>query len=91
MRDDERLFSLGLKLFIITLPLVAAFHTLFNADDKRLTAKRREAVSLEQDLKNADARFSAMVRPDRLRPIVNETHPNFRPIGTGRTISVRSM
>ena len=91
MRDDERLFSFAIQFFIITLLLVAVFHMLFDSDDKKLKAKNRELVSLEQDLSNATVRFTALIRPEILRPIVTKAHPNYRPIGTGRTISVRNM
>ena len=91
MRDDERLFSFAIQFFIITLLLVAVFHMLFDSNDKKLNAKNRELVSLEQDLSNASVRLAALLRPEILRPIVMKVHPDYKPIGTGRTISVRNM
>jgi hypothetical protein len=91
MRDDERLFSFGFQFFFITIILVAVFHFLFTKDEKILKAKNREIVSLEQDLANASVKFAALVQPEILRPIVMKVYPNYRPIGSGRTISAKSL
>ena len=71
--------------------VIAVFHTLFNADEKQLNKKNRTALSLEQDLANAKVKFAALVQPDILRPIVMQIYPTYKPIGTGRIISVKNL
>ena len=91
MRDDERLFSFGLRFFALTLVAVAVFHAAFNMDEKKLGAKNKIIRALEQDNENAKGRFADLVRPDILRPIVMRIHPSYRHIGTGRTQSAGSL
>ena len=91
MRDDERLFSIGIQFFMTALLIVALFHMMFDITDKRLKAKNREIVSLEQDLSNAKVRFETMTRPETLRPIVSKIFPTWRHIGTDRVISVKNL
>ena len=88
MREDEKLFSFGSHIFIVTLLLVAIFHALFSADEKKLDTKNRKIITLEQDIANAQVKFSALTQPDVLRPIVLQIYPDWKPIGTGRTIDV---
>jgi hypothetical protein len=91
MRDDERVFAFGFSFLIVALIVTAAFHVAFDSADKDLRGKIRIAVALEKDLDNASVQFSALVRPEVLRPIVMRLYPNYRPIGTGRTISAKEL
>ena len=91
MRDEDNFFSFAIQFFIIAVLLVAVFHGLFNADDKKLKAKNKELVLLEQDLANATVRFAALIQPDVLRPIVIKTFPSYAIVGTGRTINVGNL
>ena len=92
MSDDERtIFSFGFGFFLLSLLAIAAFHAAFYADEKKLDAANKKIVALEQDLANASARFSGLVQPERLRPIVIQIFPHYRPIGTGRAVAVKDM
>jgi len=91
MRDDERLFSFGMQFIALTLIIVAIFHAAFNADEKNLIKQNRIITSLEQDLANAKVKFATLVQPNILRPIVQQIHPTYVHIGTGRSISVQNM
>ena len=91
MRDDERLFSFGLAFIIFAAVIVTIFQVAFDSNEKKLKQQNAKIISLEQDLANASVRFSALVQPESLRRMVMQTHPSYRPIGTGRTISVKSM
>lgn len=91
MRDDERLFSIGLQFFIITLVAVAVFHVMFNSTERALSQKNKTMRMLDQDLANASVRFSELVQPEMLRPVVMRVHPYYRPIGSGRTIGARDI
>ena len=91
MRDDERLFVFAIQFFIVTILLVAVFHTLFDSDDKKLRSKNREIVLIEQDLANAETVFARMVQPDALRPVVTKVFPSYRTIGTGQTVNINSL
>jgi hypothetical protein len=91
MRDDERLFSFGLAFIIFSVLIVTIFQVAFDSDEKKLRQKNARIISLEQDLKNASADFSALVRPEILRPIVMQIYPAYRPIGTSNIVSVKNM
>ncbi|MDR2770036.1 MAG: hypothetical protein LBB08_01140 [Rickettsiales bacterium] len=91
MRDDERLFSFGVAFFLFALLAIAIFNSAFNASDKKLKIQNARIIRLEQEAANASVRFRELIRPEVLRPIVMRTFPDFKPIGTGRTISVKDI
>ena len=92
MTDDEwTIFKFGGRFFIFAMLAVAVFHAVYGYNEKKLDAANKKIVALEQDLANASARFSGLVQPERLRPIVMQIFPNYRPIGTGRAVAVKDM
>jgi hypothetical protein len=91
MRDGELVFNFGFASLIIMAIVTAAFFVAFSSDENNLKKKNKTIVSLEQDLANATVKFSSLVQPEVLRPIVATVYPKYKPIGTGQTISLESM
>jgi hypothetical protein len=86
MENDEKLFSFGLEFFITALLVISVFHAVFNYNEKNLAKKNKQLVTLEQDTANASVKFTNLIQPEILRPIVMELYPKYKPIGTKQTI-----
>ena len=90
MESDEKIFSFGLEFFLITLVIIAIFHSAFSSNEKNLIAKNKTIVTLEQDIANASVKFAALIQPEFLMPIVTKIYPNYKSIGTKQRIDART-
>ncbi|MCL2758224.1 MAG: hypothetical protein FWE64_02785 [Alphaproteobacteria bacterium] len=88
MREDEKMFQLGLGLLIVAFIMIAAFQVAFRIQEKDRARTKTAIIRTQQEYAQKRAYFSGLLRPENLRGIVSMAFPRFETIGFGKNINI---
>lgn len=92
MRDDEKMFQIGLWTFGIALLLsVVIFPVAFRTQGRQINLVQKEIVSLQQQIAVREAEFASLVIPEILRNSVDMVAPKSKNIGFSKNVWVGDL
>jgi len=91
MRDDEKMFQLGLGLMVIAFLVMAVFQVAFRTQERQRARVKSQIVRTQQEHAQKSAELSGLIRPENLRVMVAEMFPRFETIGFRKNINVNDI
>ena len=85
MRDDEKMFNLGMIMAIGMVCLIVFLQVCYREQNKNLKYIRRELNTTQQEYAIAQTRFSSLSSADNLRKIVGKVNPNAEIVSFSKT------
>ena len=91
MKDDEKIFGWGVGLLAAMFVIGATLQVCYRAQSRAIARANAGIVRTQQETADAQAKLSALVRPEILRNVVNEMYPRFESIGFKKNINVMEI
>lgn len=91
MRDDEKMFNLGLCMLIGVVCLIAFLQVCYRVQNNNLEYVRSAMDDTKYDFATAETKFSNLSSGDSLRRVVTETHPNITTVSYSKTVHIDSI
>jgi hypothetical protein len=92
MRDDEKMFHIGLWFFGISLILsVVVFPVAFRTQTRQINLVQKEIIALEKEIAKKEAEFASLITPEILRNSVDMVAPKSKNIGFSKTVWVGDL
>ena len=88
MRDDEKMFSLGLSALIVVICLIVLLQVCYRVQNKNLAYVRNTLDATRHDYALAETKFSDLLSGDNLRKSVMQTNPNAVTVSFSKTIRI---
>ena len=91
MRDDEKMFSLGVAMFVGIVCLIVFLQVCYREQNKNLKDVRRDIDVAKQEYALAETRFSALSSADSLRGSVVEINRNVEVVSFSKTVNINDI
>ncbi|MBR3782564.1 MAG: hypothetical protein IKL14_04225 [Alphaproteobacteria bacterium] len=92
MRDDEKMFRIGLwTLGIGLLISVVIFPVAFRTQGRQLKRVQREIVALQQKIAVKEAEFASFITPEKLRNSVDIIAPKSKTVAFSNAVWVGDL
>lgn len=91
MRDDEKLFNLGMVMAISMVCLIVFLQVCYREQDNNLKGVRRAMDTTRQEFSVAQTRFSALSSADSLRSSVVGINPKAETVSFSKTIHIDNI
>lgn len=91
MKDDERIFRLGISMVVAMFVIGVSLQVFFRAQSRQLARTNASIVRVQQETAQAQARLATLVRPEILRSLISEIYPKFESIGFKKNINVTDI
>lgn len=88
MRDDEKMFNLGVAMFVGIVCLIVFLQVCYREQNNNLKSVRRLADVARQDYAIAETKFSALSSADSLRSSVVGINPNAEVVSFSKTLRI---
>lgn len=92
MRDDEKMFQIGLWFFGVSLLLsIVVFPVAFRTQARQLNLVQKEIVALQQQIALKEAEFASLIMPEILRNSVGMVAPKSKTVAFSRTVWIGDL
>lgn len=92
MRDDEKMFQIGLWTFVVAVLLgIVVFPVVYRTQIRQLNRVRREIVALQKEIALREAEFAAIITPERLRNSVDIVAPKSKTVAFSSTVWIGDL
>ena len=91
MRDDEKMFNIGVTMFCCIVCLVAFLQVCYRVQDNNLKSVRQSMETTKQEYDIAGTKFSALSSAGLLRASVAEINPNMETVSFSKTININDI
>jgi len=91
VREDEKMFHIGVTALLVILALGAALQVGFRVQNNARAHTRRAIELNQQKFADDRTRLSSMLRNESLRHIVFDVFPDFEQIGYRKKISISEL
>ena len=91
MRDDEKMFNLGMIMAIGMVCLIVFLQVCYREQNNNLKNVRREMDATRQEFALAQTKFSALSSADSLRSSVIGINPKAETVSFSKTIHIDSI
>ena len=88
MHDDEKMFNLGISMFIGIIGLIMFLQVCYREQNRNLKYVHNTMESVQQDTETAETRFSALTSGDLLRGSVIGVNPKSETVSYSKTIHI---
>jgi len=88
MRDDEKMFNLGVAMFVGIVCLIVFLQVCYREQNNNLKSVRRSADVARQEYAVAETKFSALSSADSLRGSVVGINPNAEIVSFSKTVHI---
>jgi len=88
MRDDEKMFNLGMIMFVGVMCLIVFLQVAYRRQNNDMKNVRSAMESVRQEYEVAETRFSALLAADSLRNSVVGVLPNAETVSFSKTIRI---
>lgn len=91
MRDDEKMFNLGVAMFVGIVCLIVFLQVCYREQNNNLKGVRRAADVAKQEYAVAETKFSALSSADSLRGSVVEINRNAEIVSFSKTVHINDI
>ena len=91
MRDDEKMFQIGIWSMGIVLLMTVILQVAFRTQNRQMNRTRREIVQTQQKIAVAEANFASYGRPEILRNLVVSVEPKSEAIGFNKFVTINDL
>jgi hypothetical protein len=91
MKDDEKIFRLGIGMVAAMFVIGVALQVFYRAQSREMARTNASIVRAQQETAEAAARLSALVRPEVLRSVASGMYPGFESIGFKKNINAAEI
>ena len=88
MRDDEKMFNLGVAMFVGIVCLIVFLQVCYREQNNNLKSVRRSADVARQEYAVAETKFSSLSSADSLRGSVVGINPNAEIVSFSKTVHI---
>ena len=88
MRDDEKMFNLGISMFIGVIGLIMFLQVCYREQNRNLKYIHNTMESVRQETETAETRFSALTSGDLLRGSVVGVNPKSETVSFSKTVHI---
>ncbi|MBR3510667.1 MAG: hypothetical protein IKN73_01240 [Alphaproteobacteria bacterium] len=88
MQDDEKMFNLGIAMFIGVIGLIMFLQVCYREQNRNLKYIHNTMETVRQDTETAETRFSALNSGDLLRGSVVGNNPKAETVSYSKTIHI---
>ncbi|MCR4917592.1 MAG: hypothetical protein K5912_01450 [Alphaproteobacteria bacterium] len=88
MNEDEKIFRIGMWLFVIVLVLTFGLQVCYRAQNRERNRVHHEIVQTQKDIAIAQTNFSAYVRLGVLKNMVSGIVPNAEVISFQKSVEI---
>lgn len=91
MRDDEKMFNLGLCMLVGVICLIVFLQVCYRVQNNNLRYVRNSLEATRHDYSLAETKFSALSAGDSLRNCVVGINPNAATVSFSKTIHIDNI
>ena len=91
MRDDEKMFNLGLFTMLTVVGLIVFLQVCYRVQNENLAAVRNSLDNTRHEYSLAETRFSKLSSGDYLRSSVTGTNPTVETVSFSKTIHIDNI
>ena len=91
MRDDEKMFNLGMAMAIGIICFIVFLQVCYREQNNNLKSVRHEMDTVRQEFALAETRFSALSSADSLRGSVVGINPSAETVSYSKTININDI
>jgi len=91
MRDDEKMFNLGMAMAIGIVCVIVFLQVCYREQNNNLRNVRHAMDTTRQEFALAETRFSALSSADSLRGSVVGVNPNAETVSYSKTININDI
>lgn len=91
MRDDEKMFNLGLTMFMVVVLLIVFLQVCYRTQNSELNHIHNTIETLQQETENAETKFSALSSADFLRSVVMRAKPKSETVSFSKTVHINNI
>ena len=91
MRDDEKMFQIGVWSMGIVLLMTVVLQVAFRTQNRQMNRVRRDIVTTQQQIAVAEANFASYVRPEILRNLVVSIQPKAENISFNKYVAINDL
>ena len=88
MRDDEKMFNLGVAMFVGIVCLIVFLQVCYREQNNNLKSVRRSADVARQEYAVAETKFSSLSSADSFRGSVVGINPNAEIVSFSKTVHI---
>ena len=91
MRDDEKMFNIGVTMLCCIVCLVAFLQVCYRVQDNNLKSVRQSMENTKQEYDIAGTKFSALSSAGLLRASVSEINPKMETVSFSKTVNINDI
>ncbi|MDR0803473.1 MAG: hypothetical protein LBO08_00065 [Rickettsiales bacterium] len=91
MRDDYKLFNLGLTVVIIATVLGGILQIANRVQNRSISRVSRETQQVQQAIAESETRFANLTSREVLRGLVGGIYPNFETLGFNKIVRISDI
>ena len=91
MRDDEKMFNLGLFTMLTVVGLIVFLQVCYRVQNENLAAVRNSLDNTRHEYSLAETRFSKLSSGDYLRSSVTGMNPTAATVSFSKTVHIDSI
>lgn len=91
MRDDEKVFNIGVAMVISMICLIAFLQVCYRVQENNLKSVRKNLEITKQEYDIAGTKFSALSSAGMLRASVSEINPKMETVSFSKTIHIDNI
>ena len=91
MRDDEKMFNLGLLVVLVVICLIIFLQICYRVQNENLAAVRNSLENTRHEYAVAETRFSKLSSGDYLRSSVTGMNPKAMTVSFSKTVHIDNI
>ena len=91
MRDDQKMFNIGVGLFLGLVFVIEFLQVAYRVQDNNLKSVRRNMIETKQEYDIARTKFSALSSADSLRNSVIGINPKAETVSFSKTLHINNI
>ncbi len=91
MRDDEKMFNLGLFIVLVVICLIIFLQICYRVQNENLAAVRNSLENTRHEYAVAETRFSKLSSGDYLRSSVTGMNPKATTVSFSKTVHIDNI
>ena len=88
MRDDEKMFNIGVAMLMGVVFLIVFLQVCFRVQNNNLRSVRHELEETQHSLDVAGTKLTGLISADRLRGSVVKTNPRAEVVSFSKTVHI---
>ena len=91
MRDDEKVFNIGMAMVVSVVCLIAFLQVCYREQENNLKSVRKSLEITKQEYDIAGTKFSALSSAGMLRASVAEINPKMETVSFSKTVHIDNI